>query len=110
MRQRREGELDSMEVAHRQGWAAVAFFALLHALCCGVPLLLLSVVSFQFIVPWWPVLGTALMVLGVVGFIWYLKRGCATCPRNEGRGLPERRRRRDERSIEHQAEAHKTEP
>jgi hypothetical protein len=63
----------------------VAFFAVLHALCCGVPLLLLSVVSFQFLVPWWPLVCTTLMVLGVVGFIWYRKRGCATGPRNEGR-------------------------
>jgi hypothetical protein len=88
MSQRREGEHGSMEVARRQGWATVAFFAVLHARCCGVPLLLLSVVSFQFLVPWWPLLGTTLMVLGVVGFIWYLKRGCPTCPRNEGRGRP----------------------
>jgi hypothetical protein len=73
-----------METARRQGWATVAFFAVLHFFCCGVPLLLLSGVSLAFMVPWWPILGTTLMVLGVVGFIWYLKRGCPTCPRNEG--------------------------
>lgn len=104
MTQQGEGEHDSMETARRQGWATVAFFAVLHFLCCGVPLLLLSGVSLAFLVPWWPILGTTLMVLGVVGFIWYLMRGCATCPRNEGRGLLERRRRIDERSMEHKTE------
>lgn len=64
---------------------AVAVFAILHILCCGIPLLLLSSVSLAFLVPSWPVIGSILAVLGVIGFIWYLKRGCATCPRNEGR-------------------------
>ncbi|MGH8066627.1 MAG: hypothetical protein ACRERE_15590 [Candidatus Entotheonellia bacterium] len=85
MPQRKEEEPGSMEAARRQGHAAVVFFAVLHMLCCGVPLLLLSAVSLQFLVPWWPLVGTTLMVLGVVGFLWYLKRGCPTCPRNEGR-------------------------
>lgn len=60
------------------------FFAALHILCCGVPLLLLSGVSLAFLVPLWPVAGAILAVVGVIGFAWYLKRGCATCPRNEG--------------------------
>lgn len=60
-------------------------FAGLHLLCCGIPLLLLAGVSFSFVWPTWPVIGGVLMVLGIVGFIWYMKRGCATCPRNEGR-------------------------
>jgi FtsH-binding integral membrane protein len=60
-------------------------FAGLHLLCCGIPLLLLAGVSFSFVWPTWPVIGSVLMVLGIVGFIWYMKRGCATCPRNEGR-------------------------
>jgi hypothetical protein len=85
MPQRKEENPGSMETARRQGRAALVFFAVLHMLCCGVPLLLLSGVSLQFLVPWWPLVGTTLMVLGVVGFIWYLKRGCATCPRHEGR-------------------------
>ena len=59
-------------------------FAVLHLLCCGLPLLLLAGVSFKFVSPVWPVAGVALMALGIVGFIWYAKRGCATCPRNEG--------------------------
>jgi hypothetical protein len=63
----------------------VAVFAVLHLLCCGIPLLLLSGVSLAFLVPSWPVAGGIIAVLGVIGFIWYLKRGCATCPRNEGR-------------------------
>lgn len=59
-------------------------FALLHLLCCGLPLLFLAGVSFTFVSPVWPMAGGILIVLGVVGFIWYAKRGCATCPRNEG--------------------------
>ncbi len=59
-------------------------FAGLHLLCCGIPLLLLAGVSFTFVSPVWPIAGAALIGLGIVGFIWYLKRGCATCPRNEG--------------------------
>ena len=49
-----------------------------------VPLLLLSGVSLAFLVPWGPILGTTLIVLGRVGFIWYLKRGYATCPHMRG--------------------------
>ena len=61
-------------------------FAGLHLLCCGILLLLLlSGVSLAFLVPSWPVVGSVVAVIGVIGFIWYLKRGCATCPRNEGR-------------------------
>lgn len=63
----------------------VGLFTILHLLCCGLPLLLLSGLSLSFLIPTWPVIGIAVAVLGVVGFIWYLKRGCATCPRNEGR-------------------------
>ncbi len=62
----------------------VLVFAALHILCCGVPLLLLSGVSLAFLVPLWPVAGAILAVVGVIGFAWYLKRSCATCPRNEG--------------------------
>lgn len=58
--------------------------AVLHFVCCGVPLLLLSGVSLAFLAPLWPIAAGVLAVLGVVGFAWYLKRGCATCPRNEG--------------------------
>lgn len=60
-------------------------FAVLHLLCCGIPLLLLAGISFKFVSPAWPVVGGILIVLGLVGFVWYMKRGCATCPRNEGR-------------------------
>ena len=66
----------------------IAAFAGLHLLCCGIPLLLLSGVSLPFLVPSWPVMGGLFAVVGVIGFIWYLKRGCATCPRNEGRCSP----------------------
>ncbi len=57
----------------------------MHFLCCGLPLLLASGFSLAFLKPHWPVLGVAIAVMGIVGFAWYVKRGCATCPRNEGR-------------------------
>jgi hypothetical protein len=66
----------------------VALFAVLHFLCCGIPLLILSGVSPAFLRPAWPVIGSLLAVLGTAGFIWRLKRGCATYPRNEGRCAP----------------------
>ncbi len=63
----------------------MALFAVLHFLCCGVPLLILSGVSLAFLRPTWPVICSTFGVLGVAGFICYLKRSCATCPRNESR-------------------------
>jgi hypothetical protein len=51
MTQEIEGERGDMEVEPQQGWGMVAFLAVLHFLCCGVPLLLPSVVSFTFLVP-----------------------------------------------------------
>lgn len=73
------------EQPRSSGGAPFVVFALLHLLCCGIPLLLLSGVSLAFLAPSWPVVGGAFAVLGLVGFIWYLKRGCPSCPRNEGR-------------------------
>lgn len=70
---------------------AVALFAVLHLLCCGIPLPLLSGVSLAFVRPAWPVIGTVPVIIGIVGFVWYLKRGCATCPRNEGQCSLQRR-------------------
>ncbi len=35
----------------------VALLAVLHLLCCGLPLLLLSGVSMAFLRPTWPVIG-----------------------------------------------------
>ena len=65
--------------------SSLAFlFAALHLVCCGLPLLLLSGVSLAFLRPGWPMLSISLAVLGLVGFLWYCKRRCATCPRNEG--------------------------
>lgn len=59
-------------------------FAVLHVFCCGIPLLLLSGVSLAFLAPAWPVIGVVVAVIGVIGFMWYLKRGCSTCQSNEG--------------------------
>lgn len=72
------------EQQKNSGTLAFILFAVLHLLCCGVPLLLLAGVSFKFVSPVWPLAGAALIALGIGGFVWYAKRGCATCPRNEG--------------------------
>lgn len=72
----------------------VVALAGLHLLCCGLPLLLLSGLSLTAIVPRFPVIGAILAVLGLVGFVWYLKRGCATCPGNPKRCRSEKDRRR----------------
>lgn len=63
------------------GLTIVALSAL-HFVCCGLPLLLLSGVSLATLFPSWPVIGGIVAVLGVVGFVWYLRKGCATCPGN----------------------------
>lgn len=89
MRDQTSDDLASTDRDHKVGsnnWApAIVAVAGLHFICCGLPLLLLSGVSLAFLAPYWPVAAGILALLGVVGFFWYFKRGCATCPRNEGR-------------------------
>lgn len=63
----------------------IAALSAFHFLCCGIPLLLLSGVSLATLVPSWPVAGGALALVGLVGFVWYLRKGCATCPGNPRR-------------------------
>lgn len=67
----------------------ILLFAVLHVLCCGIPLLVLSGVSLAFVAPYWPVAAGLLALLGLIGFTWYVRRGCATCPRNEARRSPQ---------------------
>lgn len=74
-----------MREERREGWGLLAVFAVLHLLCCGVPLLVLTGISLGVLLPKWPVAAVVLAVVGTIGFIWYVKRGWATCPRNEGR-------------------------
>lgn len=74
-----------MASERKESAAPVVLFAVLHLLCCGLPLLILSGASLGFVLPHWPVIAAALAALGVAGFAWYLDCGCATCPRNEGR-------------------------
>lgn len=80
-------EIKSDEVnAEKEGGGKwIWLFAVAHLLCCGLPLLLLSGISIATFLKSNAAIAIGLAVLGVVGFIWYLKRGCATCPRNEGR-------------------------
>lgn len=79
-----------MNQEQRQPKGAIGLFAVLHVLCCGLPLLLLAGLSLAFVGPSWPIIAGLFAALGLIGFVWYLKRGCATCPRNEGRTLVER--------------------
>jgi hypothetical protein len=69
----------------RSAGMAFGIVAVAHFIFCCLPLLLLSGVSLAFIAPYWPLAAGVLAVMGVIGFVWYFKRGCATCPRNEGR-------------------------
>lgn len=62
---------------------AFVLMAALHFVCCGLPLLLLSGVSLAVLAPYWPIAAGLLAVVGVIGFVWYVGRGCASCPRNE---------------------------
>jgi len=65
--------------------AGIALFAILHVLCCGLPLLAFSGVSITAFFSKHPVLAVILAEIGLVSFIWYVNRGFATCPRNEDR-------------------------
>ena len=56
----------------------------LHALCCGLPLLLLSGVSLTTIIPTSPIIGVILAVLGLAGLGWHLQKGCAKRPGEPG--------------------------
>lgn len=49
--------------------------AVLLVVCCALPFLLVSGLSLAVLGQYWPVLGAALAVAGVAGFIWYVKRG-----------------------------------
>lgn len=72
-----------MSGERKSNWEVVALFTALHLLCCGLPLLLFSGVSFAFLAPKWPYIGATVAVLGIVGFAWYRKRRCSTCPEKE---------------------------
>jgi hypothetical protein len=74
-----------MATESNHGRFGILAFAVLHLFCCGLPLLLASGFSLAFLKPQWPVFGVAIAVIGIVGFAWYVKRGCVACPRKEGR-------------------------
>lgn len=81
----KEIKTEEIKTENESGGKWIWLFAIAHLLCCGVPLLLLSGISLATFFKSNTAIAIGLAVLGVVGFIWYLKRGCATCPRNEGR-------------------------
>lgn len=49
---------------------AIALIAGLHALCCGIPLLLVSGVSLAAIFAYWPIIGAGLGFVTAGMFIW----------------------------------------
>ncbi len=59
-----------MATEPNQGRLGILAFAVLHLLCCGIPLLLASGFSLAFLKPHWPVLGVAIAVMSIVGFAW----------------------------------------
>jgi hypothetical protein len=74
--------MDPQQAQQKLTKRMIILFAVLHIICCGISLLLLAGVSFTVVWPTWPAVGGVLTLLGIVGFIWYIKHGCATCPRN----------------------------
>ena len=69
---------------------AVTLIAGLHVLCCGLLLPLITGVSLATILPSLPVIGAIAVLLGIVGFIWFVRKGSATCPANPNRSTMER--------------------
>lgn len=63
----------------------IVVLSVLHALCCGLPLLFLSGVSLTTILPTSPMIGGILALLGLAGFVWHRKKRAATCPGNSMR-------------------------
>lgn len=49
--------------------------AVVLLVCCALPFLAVSGVSLVFIKPYWPAIGIAIAVVGIIGFAWYVKRG-----------------------------------
>ena len=58
---------------------AVTLIAGLHVLCCGLLLPLLAGVSLATILPSRPAIGAIAVLLGILGFAWYVRKGRATC-------------------------------
>ena len=56
----------------------------LHALCCGLPLLLLSGVSLTTIFPASPLVGGTLALFGLAGIVWYRKQSRGSCLQGSG--------------------------
>ena len=69
----------------REGWGLVAAFAVLHLLCCGVPLMVLSGVSLGVLFPKWPV-AAGRAGRGRSGRVHLVREAeVRNLPRNEGR-------------------------
>ncbi len=73
---------------HQQGekgsrFAAV-FAVIAVLLCCGAPFLLAAGVSLSLVWLSWPVIGLVVLVLGLAGSIWYIKRRRTTSPHDGG--------------------------
>lgn len=60
----------------------VTLIAGLHVLCCGLLLPLIAGVSLATILPSRPAIGAIAALLGSVSFVWYVRKGRATCFRD----------------------------
>ncbi len=74
----------------------VALVTGLHVLCCGLLLPLLAGVSLATILPSRPPIGAITALLGMVGFVWYVRKSRATCPARTNRRCWSGLRMRDE--------------
>lgn len=79
-------EVDPLDPTDHSAKAPMALtivaLSALHALCCGLPLLLLSGVSLTTILPISPMVGGILALLGLAVFVWHRKKNSATCAGN----------------------------
>ena len=68
----------------------VTLIAGLHVLCCGLLLPLLAGVSLASLLPAGPAIGAIAALLGLVSFVWFVRKGSAACPSNLKRRAVER--------------------
>lgn len=55
-------------------------FALMHVFCCGLVLLFVFGASFSFLESSWPTIAIVIVLILVIGAVWYWKQTCPVCP------------------------------
>lgn len=65
--------------------AKLLAFGLLHAVCCGLLLLLAFGATLPFFDDSWPIAAFAVALFLIAGFAWYWGRACSACPEKASR-------------------------